>query len=742
MTFGRLLAHNLAFHWRAHLAVLLGVAVGAAVLTGAMLVGDSLRGSLRDRAEQQRCGVDYALVRGQFFTATPDTPGTQTGIILHGAARAGNGENVRRANGVTVLAGFEFTSFAGRGQKAAPPAVPASLASQLGVKAGDSITIRIPVSSTIPSESLLGQREFNQTSIELTMTVATILPDDHPASVFRLQPGFAPPRNILVPLPALQTELSRLYPQFASSPIHNAILTAGPREPVAAALKGTLPLADLALKWGAHPLLDRPGGSKTPQPANRTQANREFTPAVAAAIDEDGDGTLSTREIRKWYTYYGHLSLESPRGIIDAPTTVAAVEAARHIGRAAAPTLVYVANAIEHGTQSIPYSIVAALEPNLPPRLGPYLPPGIDNLADDEIVLTDWKESPLLGLKPGATITLKYFKPELQEGRFVEEEAKFKLRGYLPLKGLVLDPQLTPAFPGVTDRLSVRDWNPPFPYVNTRMQRRDENYWRDYRTIPKAFINLTAGRKLWASRYGDTTSVRIAPLREDAWEETQQNFEKQLVQDIDLAASGFVFDDLKARFAAAGEGGPDFGGLFLGFSFFLIASALLLVGLLTRLNVERRASEVGLLLATGWRFRTVRWLLLAEGLVISALGGLLGVIVAVAYAAAMIWLLRELWPDAAAGSFLRLHIGPISLVIGYVASIIVSAGTIFWALRCLGRVAASALLAGQTETTRLPSERRTILARIALPALIVCLLGGLAALVAGGMIDNPMFRAL
>src|SRR5207248_1892934 len=149
-------------------------------------------------------------------------------------------------------------------------------------------------------------------------------------------------------------------------------------------------------------------------------------------MDVDGNGELSSSEIRKWYDYYGHLSLESPRGVLDAPTTAAALEAARHIGRGAAPTLVYVANSIEHGAQSIPYSIVCALEPNLPPRLGPFLPPGVDYLADDEILLTDWKDSPLRGLKPGEILSLKYFKPELQEGQFVEVEAKLKLRGYLP----------------------------------------------------------------------------------------------------------------------------------------------------------------------------------------------------------------------------------------------------------------------------------------------------------------------
>ena len=51
---------NLAYHWRGNLAVLLGVAVGSAVLTGALLVGDSLRGSLRARVERQLGGIDAA----------------------------------------------------------------------------------------------------------------------------------------------------------------------------------------------------------------------------------------------------------------------------------------------------------------------------------------------------------------------------------------------------------------------------------------------------------------------------------------------------------------------------------------------------------------------------------------------------------------------------------------------------------------------------------------------------------
>src|SRR5271154_1260237 len=93
MTLTRLLRRSLAFHRRANLAVLLGVAVGTAVLTGALLVGDSLRGSLRQQSERQLAGVDFALVGGRFFRAALADELTTTrvspAILLRGAVSAG-----------------------------------------------------------------------------------------------------------------------------------------------------------------------------------------------------------------------------------------------------------------------------------------------------------------------------------------------------------------------------------------------------------------------------------------------------------------------------------------------------------------------------------------------------------------------------------------------------------------------------------------------------------------------------
>ena len=67
------LRYILASLWqyrRTHLAVALGVAVATAVITGALLVGDAVRGSLRDLTLERLSSVDSVLVAEQPFRET------------------------------------------------------------------------------------------------------------------------------------------------------------------------------------------------------------------------------------------------------------------------------------------------------------------------------------------------------------------------------------------------------------------------------------------------------------------------------------------------------------------------------------------------------------------------------------------------------------------------------------------------------------------------------------------------
>ncbi len=67
MTLLALLKKNLTYFWRTNLAVILGVATAVAVLAGALLVGDSVRASLRELALSRLGNTDLMIAGTGFF---------------------------------------------------------------------------------------------------------------------------------------------------------------------------------------------------------------------------------------------------------------------------------------------------------------------------------------------------------------------------------------------------------------------------------------------------------------------------------------------------------------------------------------------------------------------------------------------------------------------------------------------------------------------------------------------------
>jgi ABC-type lipoprotein release transport system permease subunit len=726
MTFTRLLLRNLLFHWRGNLAVLLGVAVGTAVLTGALLVGDSLRGSLRERALDQLGWVEHALVGGRFFreelAASPEKLGVTQAypvVLLQGSASSAGSQTVDRVPRVTIL-GISGPKFGQLGQNAV--VLNAALAGDLGVGAGDSIVLHLPKASLVPRESLLGRRTAGDVLDDWQVTVHAVL-GGGPMSQFTLTPTPAAPRNVFVPLHALQAKIdqqgrangllvagaeSRMA-QEQGRPVTEAEIKAGKVEDwLQRHLHSQLTLDDWGLVLHDPDSRTRDLFAQLDHEHDGRLTHNEYHWRVARNFireaDQDHDGVLTRDEVRAFYRRHrNYLSLESRQMLLEPAVGDAARQAASDLRLLAAPTLVYFANSITAGKDSIPYSVVAALDPNLPPPLGPFLPPSVKQLKDNEIVLAGWDQSPLHA-KPGDAVSLTYFEPE-EGDQPREKTATFTLAGFVPMRGAAADPDLSPAFPGITDKLDIRDWDPPFPYHNERITPRDERYWDEYRTTPKAYVTLAAGQNLWASRFGNLTSVRVAPPAAprsrgtDDMTPAAEAFRTRLLEHLQPEKGGFVFDPVRRRALEASAGGVPFTGLFLGFSCFLIAAALLLVGLLFRLNLDRRAAEVGVLLATGYRRGTLRRLLLGEGLVLAAVGALVGLAGAIGYAWLLLDFLRLRWLGGLDQSFLRLHLrenGGASFLIGYAGALVVSLLTIAWAVRVLGRVSPRALLSGET----------------------------------------------
>src|SRR4029450_12632808 len=67
MTQRTLVLRGLTYYWRTNAAVVVGVATPVAVLAGALLVGDSVRGSLRDLVLQRLGRADQVVSSAGFF---------------------------------------------------------------------------------------------------------------------------------------------------------------------------------------------------------------------------------------------------------------------------------------------------------------------------------------------------------------------------------------------------------------------------------------------------------------------------------------------------------------------------------------------------------------------------------------------------------------------------------------------------------------------------------------------------
>ena len=210
LTSSALVVRSLRYHARGNLAVLLGVAVGSAVLTGALLVGDSLRGSLRARVEAQLGGIDAVA----FFPrpvrngAVDGLPGTVSPVLLvPGSIQATGGAAAPYLGRVTVLGVDERfappgTSIEWKGN-AKQIVLSARVAEQLSAKAGDTVRLGVEKLGDLPKSSSLAKRTADDVTATEAFTVAAVLPHDAPANDFNLSPNPAPPLNVYVPLRAL-----------------------------------------------------------------------------------------------------------------------------------------------------------------------------------------------------------------------------------------------------------------------------------------------------------------------------------------------------------------------------------------------------------------------------------------------------------------------------------------------------------------------------------------------------------
>ena len=679
----RFFGSSFKYFWQIHLTVALCTAVATGVLAGALIVGDSVRGSLRSLTTERLGTIQHALLADHFFQ--PDLLDRQDkvpAVLLNGTIVAPQTQT--RASKVNILGVTEsFFTFwdaetvphlnKAAGQPFNAIVINEALQSEVNVQVGDTLLVNIPQIADIHPEFILGERDASEAIQSLRLIVSDIVPSEN-VGRFSLRAHQSLPLNAFIALPVLQKALGQ---------------------------------AD--------------------------KVNALFTKEIAPISPDELALTLEALGLNI-QVHETHFDLQSQEYLLKPTLSETALTVAGRHRIPTFPTLTYLANTISANGETVPYSTIIAL-----PTDGGTFAELLEqhNRGElDEIFLNAWTAADL-GVKVGDGINITYYRVGVDEA-YITETASFLLKGILPIEGIAADRGIIPTFPGIHDTADMSEWESPFPIDYALIRDKDEAYWDEYGATPKAFISLETGKRLWQNRFGTLTDIRMTAAPDTDIHETRTLFETEFLKETQPEEVGFQFLSLQADGLQSSTGATDFGMLFGSLSAFIIIAVALLVGMLFRIGVEQRSREIGILQAVGYPLVKVRRRFLYEGGIIAGIGSLIGCLLAVGYAQLMIFGLQTWWLPAIGTPFMELHASPWSLLIGVLISLAVVMISIRLTVHKLGRASTVSLLAGGTdfvdETTIGRAKTRK---RGYLPLLFALIGIGI-----GIWVGHPIFRLL
>ncbi|WP_340110847.1 FtsX-like permease family protein [Maribellus mangrovi] len=433
---------------RANLLVALGVVISTMVLTGSLVIGDSVRYSLT-QATFYRLGetTHQVAATDRYFRQemAAEMEANQPGLIaspilqLEGLAVADGGQ--WRANKVQVVGvDRDFQEISNSPVLTElndnQIAVSRNLAEKLQVREGDNILVRIKKASLIPMNAPFVSDE--ETTVSLRAEVKVVLGKTQ-LGRFSLKNSQTAPYNIFL-------SIERLNKLMEFEGKANRIL-------VVSDLNNSEVLKSV---------------------------NQSLTPS---------DAGLQLKTLTK----SGEKEIATERVFMEEKVaeTLQKLPGAQSV-------LTYFVNEIsklESGTPEtkvgIPYSFASNIQ---------Y------GLGFNDIVLNRWAADDL-GAVVGDSIKLKYF--EIGPLRkLIEKESVFMLQHVIGMNSELCDPERVPHLPGLSDAGHCREWEAGVPIDLDAIRDKDEVYWNEYKGTPKAFVSTEKAVKMWSNRFGSYTAMR------------------------------------------------------------------------------------------------------------------------------------------------------------------------------------------------------------------------------------------
>lgn len=432
-----------------HVVLLLATAISAMVLTGALIIGDSIDYSLLKMMKTRLGKTRFAVVGGNRFVRDSLAAELSSGseikaaplLMLKGIAI--NSESGNRINKATVIGiDSSFSFFANSplpvisGEEAL---ISENIAGKLQLKVNDEFLIRVESTGILPVNTPFAGEV--KPSVALRLTVKAIAGDD---------------------------ELGRLNLYNDQSEPYNIFVSLGF-------------LSDRAgLEGRANTILIADPGNRL----NVDSINRSIKDKWKIA-----DMSLDIKRRDSSGVY----DLVSDRVFIDKVVS----ETIRKAGIPHQDILTYLVNSIRFNGRQTPYSFVSAL----PSSLTGFAP------DSNEVIVNRWLSDDL-NIHEGDTLTASYF--DIGPLRELKETARrFVVKAIIPTASNGIDNSLMPMFPGLADAGNCSEWDAGVPMDFNSIRNKDEKYWDDFRGAPKMLVQPETGVRLWGNQFGELTSIRF-----------------------------------------------------------------------------------------------------------------------------------------------------------------------------------------------------------------------------------------
>jgi putative ABC transport system permease protein len=443
-----LILKSLLFYRRSSVYQAVIVFILAAIITGSLLTGYSVRESLRGSASEHLGNTDFLISTGlrYFDTSLAEKISQLTGERC-AAILETDGYCQNFSTGTTSLntkiygITSGFFSFQGSDSVHIPQgsaAINQTLANNLGIHSGDELIIHFRAVTPIPANAPFASSETSSGTVVLK--VSQILDTDQTGN-FALGISQIVPMNVFINLSDLSTNPGALTKA-------NRLMVENTKDISQVALQGIL------------------------------------KQSVSLA-----DIGLSLRQIEKT----GGIELITDRIFIEQEI----LEEVTAVIPSARPVITYLANNINLNGRSTPYSFVAALPGSIYSGIS----------SGNNIVINRWLADDL-DARVNDTVNMDWYAP-LVNGKLEEINGNFIISRIVEMDSIWGDRSLMPEFPGIAGTSSCSEWDAGVPVDLKLIREKDETYWNNFNGTPKAFIDYAKGKELWGSNFGPATSIRF-----------------------------------------------------------------------------------------------------------------------------------------------------------------------------------------------------------------------------------------